>query len=90
MFYFYQLSVQSPLRVGVTKKRGLGKIPKGGGGLKKKDENSQFQFGNCDNPGGRGVSIFQKRELREDSDTKLEIRLNLAYFNANIHFLRRI
>ena len=35
----------------------LGKIPKGGG-LKKTDENSQFQFGNLKNLGG--VSIFQK------------------------------
>ena len=34
-------------RGGVTieKRENLGQIPKGGGGLKKTDENSQFQFG---------------------------------------------
>ena len=48
------------LRGGVTKKKreNLGKIHKGGG-LKKTDENSQFQFGNLKNLGGV-VSIFQK------------------------------
>ena len=39
-------------RGAVTKKKreNLGKIPKGGGGEKKEDENSQFQFGNFENP----------------------------------------
>ena len=49
------------LRGGVNKKKkteNLGKIPKEGGGLKKTDENYQFQFGNLKNLGG--VSIFQK------------------------------
>ena len=48
------------LRGGVTKKKreNLGQIPKGGGGLKKTDENSQFQFGNCENPGG-GSRFFK-------------------------------
>ena len=48
-------------RGAITKKKreNLGKIPKGGGGLKKTDENSPFQFGNFEIPGGE-VSIFQK------------------------------
>ena len=36
----------------------LGKIPKGGGGVKKTDENSQFQFGNFENSGG-GSRFFK-------------------------------
>ena len=41
-------------RGGVTieKRENLGQIPKGAGGLKKADENSQFQFGNLKNLGG--------------------------------------
>ena len=39
----------------------MGKIPKGGG-VEKTDENSQFQFGNFENPGGGGpdFSKFHK------------------------------
>ena len=64
------------LRGGVTKKKreNLGKIPKGGG-VKKTDENSQFQFGNVENP-GEGVSIFQKcLNHKSGSDPILERRI---------------
>ena len=45
------------IRGGVTKKKreNLGKIPKGGG-FENTDENSQFQFGNFENPGGSEFS----------------------------------
>ena len=48
------------LRGAITKKKreNLGKIPKGGGWVKKTDENSQFQFGNFENPGG-GSRFFK-------------------------------
>ena len=48
------------LRGAITKKKreNLGKIPKGGGGVEKTDENSQFQFGNFENPGG-GSRFFK-------------------------------
>ena len=41
------------VRGAITKKNGKiwGKFPKGGG-VEKTDENSQFQFGNFENPGG--------------------------------------
>ena len=39
------------------KRENLGKIPKGGG-LKKTEENSQFQFGNLKNLGG-GAQLFK-------------------------------
>ena len=47
------------LRGAITKKKreNLGKIPKGGG-LKKTEENSQFQFGNLKNLGG-GSQLFK-------------------------------
>ena len=47
------------LRGAITKKKreNLGKIPKGGG-VEKTDENSQFQFGNFENPGG-GSRFFK-------------------------------
>ena len=42
------------------------KFPKGGrgGGLKKTDENSQFQFGNCENPGG-GLDFSKMSEIKK-------------------------
>ena len=48
------------LRGAITKKKreNLGKIPKGGGWVEKTDENSQFQFGNFENPGG-GSRFFK-------------------------------
>ena len=50
------------------------KFPKGGG-VKKTDENSQFQFGNVENP-GEGVSIFQKcLNHKSGSDPILERRI---------------
>ena len=50
------------------------KFPKGGG-LKKTEENSQFQFGNVENP-GEGVSIFQKcLNHKSGSDPILERRI---------------
>ena len=64
------------LRGGVTKKNGKiwEKFPKGGG-VKKTDENSQFQFGNVENP-GEGVSIFQKcLNHKSGSDPILERRI---------------
>ena len=49
------------------------KFPKGG--VKKTDENSQFQFGNVENP-GEGVSIFQKcLNHKSGSDPILERRI---------------
>ena len=65
------------LRGGITKKKN-GKIwekfPKGGG-VKKTDENSQFQFGNVENP-GEGVSILQKcLNHKSGSDPILERRI---------------
>ena len=51
-----------------------GKFPKWGG-LKKTEENSQFQFGNVENP-GEGVSIFQKcLNHKSGSDPILERRI---------------
>ena len=49
------------LRGAITKKKTgkFGKNSQRGGGLKKTEENSQFQFGNLKNLGG-GVSTFQK------------------------------
>ena len=49
------------LRGAITKKKreNSGKIPKGGGGVKKTDENSQFQFGNLKNLGGLGSQFFK-------------------------------
>ena len=44
------------------KRENLGKIPKGGGWVKKTDENSQFQFGNFENPGG-GLDFSKMSEL---------------------------
>ena len=38
------------------------KFPKGGGGVEKTDENSQFQFGNFENPGG-GLDFSKMSEL---------------------------
>ena len=64
------------LRGGVTKKK-TGKIGKNSkrGGVKKTDENSQFQFGNVENP-GEGVSIFQKcLNHKSGSDPILERRI---------------
>ena len=51
------------LRGAITKKKreNLGKIPKGGG-VEKTDENSQFQFGNFENPGG-GLDFSKMSEL---------------------------
>ena len=50
------------------------KFPKGGG-VKKTDENSQFQFGNVENP-GEGVLIFQKcLNHKSGSDPILERRI---------------
>ena len=42
----------------LKKRENLGKIPKGGRGLKKTGENSRFQFRNFENPGG--VLYFSK------------------------------
>ena len=52
------------VRGAITKKKreNLGKIPKGGGGVEKTDENSQFQFGNFENPGG-GLDFSKMSEL---------------------------
>ena len=49
------------VRGAITKKKreNLGKIPKGG---EKTDENSQFQFGNFENPGG-GLDFSKMSEL---------------------------
>ena len=41
----------------------MGKIPKGGEGLKKTDENSQFQFGNLKNLGG-GLNFSKMSEFQ--------------------------
>ena len=51
------------IRGAITKKKrgNLGKIPKGGG-VEKTDENSQFQFGNFENPGG-GLDFSKMSEL---------------------------
>ena len=51
------------VRGGVTKKNGKiwEKFPKGGG-VEKADGNSQFQFGNCENPGG-GLDFSEMSEL---------------------------
>ena len=55
------------LRGAITKKKreNLGKIPKvgGGGGLKKADENSQYQFGNLEDL-GRGQCPQLKKQTR--------------------------
>ena len=58
-----QWKKQDSVRGGITKKNGKiwDKFPKGGG-LKKTDENSQFQFGNCENPGG-GLDFSKMSEL---------------------------
>ena len=64
------------IRGAITKKKreNLGKIPKGGGWVEKTDENSQFQFGNFENPGG--VSIFQKcLNYKSGSDPILKRRI---------------
>ena len=51
------------LRGAITKKNGKiwEKFPKGGG-VEKTDENSQFQFGNFENPGG-GLDFSKMSEL---------------------------
>ena len=64
------------LRGAITKKNGKiwEKFPKGGG-VKKTDENSQFQFGNLKNLGGV-VSIFQKcLNYKSGSDPILKRRI---------------
>ena len=64
------------LRGAITKKKreNLGKPPKGGG-VEKTDENSQFQFGNFENPGGE-VLIFQKYlNYKSGSDPILKRRI---------------
>ena len=63
------------VRGAITKKNGKiwEKFPKGGG-VEKTDENSQFQFGNFENPGG--VSIFQKcLNYKSGSDPILKRRI---------------
>ena len=65
------------LRGAITKKKPgkFGKNSQRGGGVKKTDENSKFQFGNDENP-GEGVSIFQKcLNHKSCSDPILERRI---------------
>ena len=54
----------SPLRGGVTKKNGKiwEKFPNGGR-VEKTDGNSQFQFGNCENPGG-GLDFLKMSDFK--------------------------
>ena len=55
LYFVYRLVFSGKLRGAITKKKreNLGKIPKGGEGeVENTDENSQFQFGNFENPGG--------------------------------------
>ena len=52
-----------------------------GGGVKKTDKNSQFQFGNVENPGG-GLDFSKMSELRirlRPNPRKENRKLNMAY-----------
>ena len=48
-----------------------------------------MKFGKIENQGG-DLNFTKMSELGSGSGTILERRLNLAYFNANIPFLRKI
>ena len=67
----------------------MGKFPKGGRVEKTKQKYPNFNLGIVVTQGG-GLDFSKMSELGYGSDTILERRLNLVYFNANIPFLREI